>query len=385
MTKTRKVALLFPVGDPHLALSMGGINDYAAGHGGWQFAFAPESSTASVRSMLGWSGDGVIGMLVSRNDIDAARKIGRPFVNFAGALKDSVFPRVMVDHEAVGRLAAEHLMARGFRRVGFYGLRGVWYSQLRHRGFLKAVRPHGAQCSVLETHSSLNQQFRWDVSVDSLRQWLKTLPLPAGILAVNDHRATMVVEACLEMGLSVPHDVAVIGVGNKEASCEACRVPISSVLRNGWKVGYEAAALLDRMMSGTAARRGDILIQPEGIVERASTDVVAIDDPHVSAAVRFIEEHAGEAFGVEALEAVVPICRRSLEQRFRRCLNRTPYEHICRTRVAHAKRLLDLPEARPLCEIAVHSGFPDSRLLQRVFRRVTGMTAAEYRRSQIRH
>jgi len=179
----------------------------------------------------------------------------------------------------------------------------------------------------------------------------------------------------------VTDDVAVIGVNNSALICEFCRPAISSVVRDGYRIGFQAATLLDRLMSGRRVRQRDIRLAPLGVFKRGSTDVLAIEDPHVAAAVRFIREHACEPFGLNRLAQLVPISRRWLEHRFRQCLGRSPYEFVCRTRVERAKQLLAGPEKLKLKQIAVACGFRDSMRLRLVFRRLTGLTPAEYRAS----
>ena len=188
-----------------------------------------------------------------------------PVVNIAGALRHTGVPRVMVDQEAVGRLAAEHFLERGFRRLAYFGEEGMWYSQQRQHGFIERIAQAGGQCSVLEapTFSPSHPWYRWQ---GLLVRWLKTLKPPVGLMAVHDYRARMVLDACLQIGLRVPDDVALIGVDNDEIACEFGKVPLTSIPCNGWQEGYEAAALLDRLMSGKPPPKHDILIPPEAVV-----------------------------------------------------------------------------------------------------------------------
>ncbi|MBN2295823.1 MAG: helix-turn-helix domain-containing protein, partial [Pirellulales bacterium] len=189
----------------------------------------------------------------------------------------------------------------------------------------------------------------------------------------------MLVEACSRLGIRVPDDLAVIGVGNMETTCEFCRVPLSTVERSGRRVGYEAAALLHRLIDGEDPPEDDILIQPEGVIRRASTDVVAVDEPHVAEAVRYISEHIDEEFGVETLERIVPVTRRWLEHQFKKHLRCTPHEFICRARVEKAKQLLCGEDNLTMRQISQACGFRDPHRFRLVFRRLTGMKPTEYR------
>jgi len=200
--------------------------------------------------------------VTTKAEVRAAGALTVPVVNISGALRDPGLPRVMVDHLELGRMAAEHLLERGFRRFGYYGLHKVWYSELRGRGFTERVILAGAECRELETISSIGRRRPWHGWLDELTGWLKELAPPVGLFAVHDYRARMVVDACYRAGLRVPDDVAVIGVNNDEITCEFCEPPLSSVSRNGRQVGCQAAALLDRLMSGRRPPRQEMLVVP---------------------------------------------------------------------------------------------------------------------------
>jgi LacI family transcriptional regulator len=191
----------------------------------------------------------------------------------------------------------------------------------------------------------------------------------------------MVVEACGPLGLRVPDDVAVLGVDNDPIACEFSNPPLSSISRNDQEVGYQAAALLDHLMGGGAPPDGPVYIPPGGVVQRGSTETLAIENPQIAAAVRYIYAHSGECFGVKQLLGQVGLSRRRLEHYFHECLGCTPYQFINQVRVDRAKELLAGPSRLTFSAIAAASGFSDLRRFRLVFRRLEGLTPAEYRRS----
>jgi LacI family transcriptional regulator len=156
--------------------------------------------------------------------------------------------------------------------------------------------------------------------------------------------------------LAVPDDVAVIGQHNDELLCDLCDPPLSSVIPNARRAGYEAAVLLDRMMRGKAKSPQVVMIEPLGVVTRQSTDVRAVSDPQVSAAVRFIREHACERIQVEDVRKVAALSRTLFERRFRKLLGCAPYEQILKVRLAKARELLALTNLT-LAEISERTGF----------------------------
>lgn len=209
---------------------------------------------------------------------------------------------------------------------------------------------------------------------------MRSLPLPVGIMASIDLRATMLIDSCDRLKLRVPADVAVIGVDNNDVICELCRVPLSSVSRSDLEVGCQAAALLGSLMAHKARPASEILIPPDRIVQRRSTEIVAVSNPVIGAAARYVGEHVAEPFGIERLVQAVGRSRRWLTQHFRSCLSCTPYQYICMVRVEQAKKLLAAGEKLPLAEIARRCGFNETRNLRHVFQRLTGTTPAGYRR-----
>ena len=135
------------------------------------------------------------------------------------------------------------------------------------------------------------------------------------------------------MGLNVPHDVAILGVDNDLTACEFSHLSLSSVSTAAWQIGFEAARLLDGLMNGQPAPNEEILIPPDGVIRRRSTDTIIVGDPNVSIAVQYMRDHLGEMFGIQQVMKHVPVSRRRLHERFQRLLNRTPYEYLCYLRV----------------------------------------------------
>ena len=175
-----------------------------------------------------------------------------------------------------------------------------------------------------------------------------------------------------------------MGVDNDPMVCDFCDPPLTSISRNDYQVGWEAAALLDQMMAGNPAPEKPVRIPPAGVVERRSTDTVAVEDPLVAEAIQYMRQHVGEHFGVEELLEQLPLSRRSLEYRFRSSLGRSPYDYLNQIRVDKAKRLLSDPHRSSLTKIAMDCGFGDLRRFRIVFQRLVSANPAEYRQAAFR-
>ena len=380
MIKNVQIAIAFALSEPHQVRILRGITAFAEQQGDWAFTFSPEQFGGSIEAFQRWPGDGILVNITSRREARIAAEMDVPVVNLSGVLRKTGLPRVMVDQEAMGRMAADHLLERGFRYFGYFGVQRVWSGQQRKQGFLRRVREAGGECSILETPASprsLSSAQDWFKPLD---EWLRSLPLPVGIMASIDLRAAMIIDSCARLGLRVPGDVAVVGVDNNEVICELCQVPLSSVSRSDHEVGYRAASLLHRLILRQQPEQREILVPPDRVVQRRSTDMIAIDDPRIATAVQYIREHTHEAFGIERLVQVTGKSRRWLTQQFRDVLSCTPYEYICMVRVEQAKKLLAGSEKLPLFDIADRCGFSETRNLRHVFERITGTTPTRYRR-----
>jgi LacI family transcriptional regulator len=381
--KSRQIALALPLSAGFHEEILQGIARFAEQRGSWTFVMAPETYYMSVLELKGWPGDGVIADVFSQKEARAARTLGIPVVNLSGALADARLPRVMNDQRAIGRLAAEHLLECGVRRFAYYGIKGVWYARRRGEGFRRRLEEAGHECVVLEAAQAFGKARHWHYWLDELRRWLRTMQPPLGVMAASDIRARMVIDACRQVGLYVPHDVAVIGVDNDSFVCEVSRPTLTSVARNAREIGYRAAQLLDRLMSGRRPPKHDRIVPPAGVAARESTDIVPIDDLNLSRAVRFIREHIGQSFSVADLVRGVSVSRRWLEYRFQQHFGRSPHEYISEARVDRVKHLLAEAKHGSLEQVAKACGFSDTRNLRLVFRRLTGMSPSEYRRSHL--
>jgi len=376
----KRVALALP---PHFAImerAVEGILEYARAHGGWSLTRLPERLDPSIGWLKNWPGDGAIVGIATEADAQLVSTLNFPVVNLMSYLAEPGVSTVMVDHHAIGRLAAEHLLERRFQRFGYYGTSGTWFAQLRREGFMAAIDKAGGLCTVREVPVATADQHDWVGEDESLLAWLKSLCAPVGILASTDLRARMVLDACARLGLRVPEDVAVVGVDNDPVVCEFSRPQLSSVSRNDREVGRRAAELLDQLIGGREALSQPILIAPDGVIARQSTETLALDDPDVAEAVILIRQHLGEPFGVERLLGASQLSRRRLEYRFRQCLGCSPYTFIASLRVERARGLLMDPTKRTMKEIAGLCGYSDLRGFRLVFRRIARMDPSEFRR-----
>ena len=277
-------------------------------------------------------------------------------------------------------MAAEHLLNCGFSQLACYGdhrsRRHRWCEE-RIGGFRELARRSGVPCGVLRARRPTARN--WTMLQRELSAWLVSLPKPVGVLATTDLRARHVLQVCRSLGVRVPDDVAVIGVDNDEMLCELTSPPLTSIKQGHLQMGYEAAALLDRLMAGKKPSKRRWNIPPEQLVARQSTDVVACADPDLAEAVRFIRRHACDGISVETVLDAVEVSRSTLDRKFHVTMGRSIHAEIQRVQIDHAKQLLAGTDLL-IKQIAKQCGFRYSEYLSTVFQRHTGQSPLAYRR-----
>lgn len=359
-----------------------GIADYAETVGRWSLYVDPEATgTYSADWLKNWRGDGILAYVESRATAQRLRASGIPAVEVFGHHLDLKLPQVGNDDEAIGRVAAEHLLACRFKHFAFCGYEKELWSERRRAGFEWVMAKKGFQAQHFFSNRRGSTLAAGQRDRERLIKWLASLPKPVAIMACSDRHGLRILDACRGLGVAVPEDVAVIGVDNDEEMCRLADPPLSSVRDDARKVGFEAARLLDKLMTDPRRRRENfpILIPPLGIAVRQSTEVTAVDDRLIAEAMRCIRAQACAGLQVADLLARFNVSRSVLYRRFHDSLNRSPHEEILRVQLERAKRLLDENDFT-LERIAELCGFQHSEYLSVAFKREVGLTPGEYRR-----
>jgi LacI family transcriptional regulator len=356
-----------------------GIARYLKTQAGWSvFLDERELRMPPPDWLSHWQGDGVICRSTTSEWARIFRRRRLPVVDLNDLHLDLGLPRVASDMRAIGCLAAGHLRERGFRHLAFCGFSGETWSEQRREGFVEVAREAVAAGSVYESPWAGLREHPWEEERNQIARWLQSLPRPVGIMACNDVRGQHVLDACGYLGAHVPDEVAVVGVDNAETFCELCNPPLSSVVPNAEGIGFEAAALLDRLMAGSPTSSQSLLVEPLGVVTRQSSDVFAVEDPLVARAVRFIREHACRGIKVAEVLSEVRCSRSVLERRFREHLGRSPQEELRAIQLRRVKELLTETDWT-LPRIAAAAGIGHPEYLSVVFKRETGQTPGQFR------
>ncbi len=381
MHRRLKVALLIESSRAYGRGLLRGVAAYIRAHRPWSTYVAPRGLTEPLpRWLKAWKGDGILARINDRRMAELIQETGLPAIDLRGCAPDSRIPTLGVNAVSVARLAFEHLRERGLRHFAFCSA-APQYHFFDERGveFERMASEAGCSFGIFPTSNNIRPATNWDEEQQQLANWVAQLPKPVGILASHDERGVDLLNACQDLQIAVPDDVAVIGVDNDEVMCELANPPLSSVDPNTERIGYRAAELLEQVMAGKL-HLSDTRLEPGGIVARRSTDVLAMNDPEIAAAMRFIHEHACDGINVEDVLQHTRLSRRTLERRLAELFGRSPRDEILRLRVERVKQLL-VETNHPLSRIADLAGIIHPEHLGRLFRRVTGQTPGEYRQA----
>jgi len=379
----RKIVLLLNPSRTYTRGLLSGIAKYARLQGLWTFYRPleyrePKARRGLLQVLKTLEPDGIF----MREPAEMKQIIAMDIPTVSFSYSREIIPgivNVIADHRAVGELAAQHFLDRGFRHFAYCGFDDWWWSCRRRDGFCQVAGAAGYDAAVYQLPSKSRRS--WAKELPLVVDWLRSLEKPIALLACNDDRGELVVEACKVAGLSVPDQVAIMGVDNDSLVCDLCSPPLSSVALSLAKAGYESAALLDRMMMGKLDKAGHIHIEPTHIVARQSTDVLAVEDAEVARAIGFIRQHAKTNINVQEVVHQVSLSRRVLEKRFRQILGKSIHEEIRRARVELLVKLLSETQMS-ISEIAQALDFDDVTHLSRYFRKEKGLSPLQYRKQK---
>jgi LacI family transcriptional regulator len=379
MTQSHRIALLLDPGIGCVRGILHGIREYASGRPNWVLRSCPPR-THLIAQVRDWQPHAIIAGLVLPKIARAVMRMGVPVVDIAYFLPDLRVPTVDVDHTLVGRLAAEYFLERKFVHFGFFGSASATYSKIQEASFRQRVAAAGYRISPCygEFLADLTTPGLWKRSMQKTRRWLHRLGKPAAIFCCDDVPARYLADVCGQTGLRVPDDIALLGLGDDELECQLPAPALSSIAVPSQRIGYEAAAILDGLMSGGACPQEPRLLPPLQVITRHSTDVVAIDDATIRAALQYIRGHAWHDLRVADVVRELAVGRRPLERRFRKVLGRSLLEEIHKVRIQRAKELLSETDLS-VTTVAARVGFSSVRRLDVLFRQLVGMSPTAFR------
>lgn len=351
--------------------SLEGIARFGQTRGGWTLELHHIEHVHQRLPRLDAKSRGIIAHAHSPKLLDALSRCGLPVVNTSSVAPDLSNIAVLPDNREIGRMAAEEMIGLGHRRMLTIAVKPWGYSHERAETFKQTAEAAGASVRVLTSPS-------WRQAEARITKALSEAATPLGVFAGSDGLAVLVVRQALALGLTIPEQVAVLGVDNDTLTTRMVSPTISSIELPWEKLGFTAATLLDRMIQGEPVEPEPIMIRPSRVITRQTTDGVAIEDPDVATAIQAIREHASEPAAIQRVLERVPLSRRALEQRFKRAVGRTIQTHVTHVRLEQAKQMLTTTDY-PMPEIAKRCGFADPGYFATVFKKHTDRSPSAYR------
>ncbi len=362
-----------------------GFVKYSDIYGPWLLSFRYPYYLTGHKSLPAWiktsKPDGVIMLQPRQSDIKGLLETGLPII-VSGYDREtySDFANLITDHIAIGDMAAQYLHERKFHSFAFCGYDDFFWSALRGKGFCDSLRYQGYEAICYKQPKSRRQKF-WENEQFILAKWLKGLPKPTGLFACIDDRAAQVSEACKIAGLRIPEDIAILGVNNDDLICSLPKQSLSSVAINAEKAGFEAARLMAEMIEGKKQMQNSlIIVSPTYVVTRESTDTVAIEDEQLRKAINFMRQNAKSPIQVADVVAATTESKRTLQKKFHNIFGSSINAELTKIRINAIKQLL-METGLPVSEIAGVSGFTSREHISRYFRKQTGISCTDFRKS----
>ena len=396
MKEKIKIAFAHNNINPRAQGIMTGITEYTHKKGNWQLIIWPDNSRESLSFL---KQRGCKGAFVSTQTARQAKELlqlGIPVIAISTLQNMFSLPFISANSKEVAELACEYFLKKKFKNFAFFGLTQAKWSRERMEYFSVYLAQAGYETHVFKkeqipiTNDVTSFAKLWiDTTLTQRQQelvkWLKQLPKPIAILASCDILACHLSNAVKEADLSIPNEIAILGVDNDQTMCNICDPPLSSIALNYKKAGYNAAKLLKRIISGQTSMRGQrIDIQPTHVETRGSTDIFAIDDPDVVQALKYIKQNSNKPLQVNEVASHVYISKRSLQSKFQKTLGRSIHEEIVQAHLEIAKAML-VETNLPIDEIASRSGFHYTSNMRRAFKQFTGLLPQKYRQQRRPH
>lgn len=272
------------------------------------------------------------------------------------------------DEDLIGRSGARFLRSKGsFNSFAFVPTRTqTYWSTFRQRGYRLE----------LSKWRISPQTYRWDTD---LGQWLASLPKPTAVMTASDNIAVSVIEACRLAKLTVPEQVAVLGVDNDELYCNSSRPTLSSIHPNHVEMGRRAAFELDRAMQGRKYERNPIYIPPIGVVERSSTYAMPPAGALIRSATDFIRQNFHSGITVKDVVKHVGASDRLVRLRFRDVTGKSIRDTLLNIRMEAAQKALQGTDD-PISLIAKNCGFSSICRFTHFFTQQTGESPTSWRK-----
>ncbi|TWT35635.1 Xylose operon regulatory protein [Posidoniimonas corsicana] len=357
-----------------------GVASYADKFGPWNLLIEPHHSPATRTIPPAWRADGLIARISTPLQFQRLVSQGAPVVDVGDFYTEAdETDSVITDFRAWAESAVDHFRSKGFESFAYFAPPSRDYSRRRGKAFAAVLEQQGLGCAQYRPGYRVGRQISPEEYRRRVTRWLTQLETPVAVLTSDAVQGKSLIEVGIQAGLSIPDDVAVLAGDSDDLLCEICTPPLSSIEVASHRIGFEAAKRLAAMLRGAPASAEPALIEPLRIYSRQSTDVLAIDDPMIVRALRFMQQNACRGIGVAEVLEAVPVTRRQLERLFKTKLGRLPAEELRRLRLERGRQLLVETELS-IDQVAEAAGYAGATQFGTAFRNRYGATPLQFRR-----
>jgi len=309
-------------------------------------------------------------------------------INTNGDLPANVVPIVAFDGNRLPQMAYDHLAMLKRSRFAFIGYDTSDSPEERILAdrFLALAKKDGQSTQLFTTGKQTSETFQDDAATldqDSLRklkQFLRQLPKPASVWCQNDFMGLTVCNAAQALGISIPEDLAVLGMGDYRVA-QFCRPRLSSIPQPGQLIGYETMKIIDGILSSRIAAANRFAFPSPMVEWRESTGGGSMQNNPILRARKFIADHAGHGVTVNEVMKTVRLSQRVFTKKFFAAVGHTPGKEIRNVRIAQARHYL-MTTNLSMGRIAELCGYNQQSDFCNFFKRETGMTPSKCRRSR---
>ena len=383
LDKTHKIALLFNANKAFDREVIAGIAAYLSSkRTNWEL-FVEDDFRLRLQNLAHWRGDGIIADFDDPEVMATLSRSRVPVVGVGGSYANEAdypagIPYVATDNFKLVNLAYTHLIDVGLRRFALFSLpdstKKTW-AQEREKAFSGLMRRDKLDVNIFRGQET--GELSWDAVIAQQIEWLQSLPKPIGIIGVTDARARQVLQACQIANISVPEQVAVIGIDNDPLARMLSCIPLSSVIQGTQEMGRTAARMLHQILDDSYFERTPILIPPAGINVLASSSHLPIKNPRIMRARHFIRQYACQGIKGDQVADFVGVSRSTLETYFQQELGCSVHDEILRFKLDAATAMLARGDCN-VAEVARRCGFTSMQYLFAVFKRELGYSPREY-------
>lgn len=355
-----------------------GIARYSNIKGPWTFYNEPGDEYREVPNLKNFKADGIIARLSEKTSLKKLKSIGLPVIAIGLRKPIAGFANIEPDSKKIGKMAAEHFIRKNFTNFAYCGIEDMKGSQDRRDAFKKIIKAAGYKTDVYEISlAKLNNS--WDQQQHKMASWLKSLTRPVAIMAYNDDHARRIITACSIADIKIPYEVAILGVDNDSLVCDLTTPPLSSINLNVEKAGFEAAELLDNMISKKTVKNKKIIVNPTHIVTRQSTDILAVSHKQVALAIKFLRENSKKDLQVDDIVEATLLSKRGLQRAFKVSIGHSIHNEITHARLEQLTALVTETDL-PLFKIAKLLDFQNISRISRFFKKNKGVNIRDFRK-----